>query len=307
MTDSRYLRPMCRLKGRMRTKTRVLLWAGLALVMTAGALSPFPVRSSQASAAAVAAHRTEATALTDGAGRTRAVLPSIGAAANKTFTVNGRQFSIKVKRTGMGPNAWYLVVYCDCFFPTEKIFETDLATMFRAVATVIHGQVIVEPHTHMVVPHQGGKVRIPDIYYKKPFQCINELKIGKQSLNSRNTREAHLDAELLVYNYGIHNGQQWPIFCDTWWFAPNSARKSGPSVNLAAALHDNLINIIVILYKHKTKKWPRPQSMKDKKREVQGFQAYGLKNATWAAKHMFTPDGCASLPSCLAEFHGAAS
>jgi hypothetical protein len=290
----------------MRTKVRVLLWAGLALVMVAGALSPFLAHSSQARAA-VAADRTAVTALSSGIGRTYTVPPNIGAAAHNTFTVNGLRFSIKVKRAAMGPNPWYLVVYCDCFFPTEKIFETDLATMFRAVAAMIHGQVIVEPHTHMVVPHKGGLARVPDIYYKEPFQCINELKIGKQSLNPRNTREARLDAQLLTYGYGTHSGQQWPIACDTWWFAPDGSRQSGPSPKLAGLLGNNRINIIVILYKHRSKKWPRSQPKKDEEREVRGFQSYNQKNAIWAAEHMFTPGPCVKLLSCLAEFHGAAS
>lgn len=305
MTDSRYLRPMRRLKRRMGTKARVFLRAGLAFAMAAGALSPFPVHSSQASAAAVTAHRTAATALTEGAGRTQAVPTGIGAAANKTFTVNGLRVSIRhiaTSRTG-----WYLVVYCDCFFPTEKIFETDLATMFRAVAAVINGEVIVERATKMVVPDEGGKVRIPDIYYKRPFQAINELKIGKQSITKHTDREAFLDTQLLAFGYGIHKGQHWPISSDTWWFAPNKDRKSGPSVNLANYLYTNGINIIVILYKHKSKKWPRSQPMKDKEREVKGFEGNNQANAIWAAEHMFTPDGCDSLPSCLAEFHGAAS
>jgi len=157
------------------------------------------------------------------------------------------------------------------------------------------------------MPFQGGLARIPDIYYKNPFQCINELKIGSQSLNKRNTREARLDAQLLAYGYGTHNGQQWPVSCDTWWFAPNANRQSGPSPNLAAYLQNDRMNIIVILYKGKAKKWPRPQPKPDEEREVKGFESYNLTNAAWAASHMFTPDGCTSLPSCLVEFHGAAS
>jgi hypothetical protein len=207
----------------------------------------------------------------------------------------------------MGPNPWYLVVYCDCFFPTEKIFETSLADMFRAVAAVINGQVIVEPHTYMVVPGQAGKSRIPDIYYKEPFHWINELKIGKQSLNSRNRGEARLDYQLMLHGYGLHSGQKWRVSGDTWWFAPDGNRQSGPSPKLAGFLAGQYINIIVILYKHKSKKWPRSQPKKDEEREVKGFQGWNQHNAIWAAEHMFTPDGCNTLPSCIAEFHGAAS
>jgi hypothetical protein len=112
----------------------------------------------------------------------------------------------------------------------------------------------------------------------------------------------------MLHGYGTHSGQKWPVSGDTWWFAPNSSRQSGPSPSLAAYLGGHYINIIVILYRQKkTRKWPRPQTTANEEREVKGFQGWNLNNAIWAAENMFTKDGCASLPACIAEFHGAAS
>jgi RHS repeat-associated protein len=206
----------------------------------------------------------------------------------------------------LGLSPWAVGVACgDCLF-TEGEFQNLLAPLFEVAAKIVGKfvggvRIYTAPNDKMMPPETNSQ-RIPDIYWRqRNWGWINELKVGRQTFSSRNTREALQDAYMLDYNMAFGDGsnnmnQILPIDYDIWWFAPNPAGRYGASLGFMKMLWSFGINIIEIAYVPGAPPFPRNQSKQQKEKEVKEIESGSEGKVEGGLEGMFTPfPGCHAI------------